>query len=166
MFLIINIGSTSVKTKLFDENLVAISQLSVDYSALINTVITTQLSDETAHHQTQAFTSVEDVLRFVFAQWQEHLQKQDITLTAVGHRIVHGGPVFHEVIVIDRNTLDDLAQLDAYAPLHNPINRLGITFAGEVFSMPIRLTQVNGLEYNQTHVRLPSNFARVSTSFS
>ena len=33
-------------------------------------------------------------------------------------------------------------------------------------TMPIRLAQVKDLEYNQTHVRLPSNFARVSTSFS
>ncbi len=134
MFLVINIGSTSVKTQLFDDNSIDLNQLNVDFSTLNNAVITTQFSDKSAQKQTYTFTSVEDLLRFVFAQWQAHLQKQDIRLTAVGHRIVHGGPVFHEVTAIDPDMLEEMAQLDTYAPLHNPINLLGIKIAGEVFS--------------------------------
>ncbi len=52
----------------------------------------------------------------------------------MGHCIVHRGPFFHEVTIIDPDTLENLTQIDAYAPLYNPINRLGITIAGEVFS--------------------------------
>ena len=133
MFLIVNIGSTSIKTRLFGANLIAKGQLYADYSVLTNTVLTSHFSSEVMHHQTQTFASVEDVIRFVFSQWQQHLQKQHIALMAIGHRIVHGGLDFNEVTVIDQDTMDDLAQLDTYASLHNPINRLGISIAAKSF---------------------------------
>ncbi len=137
MFLIINIGSTSVKTKLFDANLNVIGQLNADYSMLSKTVIKTQLTNKTAY-LTQAFTSVEDLLRFVFAKWRDYLQNQHITLNSVSHRIVHGGSAFHEITIVDNNTMEELIRLDSYAPLHNPVNRIGITIADEIFSKVIQ----------------------------
>jgi acetate kinase len=38
---------------------------------------------------------------------------------AVGHRIVHGGPRFHEPVVIDDAVTEGLRELSALAPLHN-----------------------------------------------
>ncbi|MEE9423987.1 MAG: acetate/propionate family kinase [Methylococcales bacterium] len=134
MLLIINIGSTSVKTRLFDTHLTVAGQLHADYTVLTNTVIAEQFLNVDSNEQVRAFDSVEAVLRFVFAEWQNFIDTQQIKLTAIGHRIVHGGPDFHEVTVIDQDTMGDLAQLDTYAPLHNPINRLGITIAGEILS--------------------------------
>ncbi len=134
MFLIINIGSTSVKTQLFDTNLTVVGQLHADYTVLTDTIISEQYSNTNLSVQDRVFDSVESVLRFVFARWQKFINTQQIKLTSIGHRIVHGGPDFHEVTVINRSTMDDLTQLDAYAPLHNPINRLGISIAGEIFS--------------------------------
>jgi acetate kinase len=134
MFLIINIGSTSVKTQLFDAELVVIGQLHADHTVLTNTVIAEQFLNIDASEQARRFDSVEAVLRFVFAQWQNLIDTQQIKLTAIGHRIVHGGSDLHEVAVIDEVSMENLTQLDAYAPLHNPINRLGINIAGEIFS--------------------------------
>lgn len=49
------------------------------------------------------------------------IERQDVgTLTAVGHRIVHGGIDFREPAVIDDRTLDQLHRLVALAPLHQP----------------------------------------------
>ncbi len=134
MFLILNIGSTSVKTQLFDTNLAVVGQLHADYTMLTNTVISEQFLTADMSAQDKAFDSVESVLRFVLAQWKNFIDAQQINLTAVGHRVVHGGSDFHKITVINRNTVEDLTRLDAYAPLHNPINRLGINIASEIFS--------------------------------
>jgi acetate kinase len=138
MFLIINIGSTSVKTQLLDTNLTVVGQLHADYTVLTDTIISEQYSDTNLSVQDRVFDSVESVLRFVFARWQKFIDAQQIQLTSIGHRIVHGGPDFHEVTVINRSTMENLTLLDAYAPLHNPINRLGVSIAGEIFSAIIQ----------------------------
>ena len=54
-------------------------------------------------------------------------------ISAVGHRVVHGGERFRQTTLLDPPTLHALADLDALAPLHNPVNRLGITTAMELF---------------------------------
>jgi acetate kinase len=41
-------------------------------------------------------------------------------IAAVGHRVVHGGDRFTEPVRIDDRVLDELDQLSALAPLHNP----------------------------------------------
>jgi acetate kinase len=46
-------------------------------------------------------------------------------LLAVAHRIVHGGGVYHQPIVLSHQHLDRLAQFNALAPLHQPHNLAG-----------------------------------------
>jgi acetate kinase len=48
------------------------------------------------------------------------------SLIAAGHRVVHGGGVFTEPVVIDAETLADIDALSALAPLHQPHNLAGI----------------------------------------
>ncbi len=48
---------------------------------------------------------------------------------AVGHRVVHGGEVFAEPVLIDDAVLDTLRRLIPLAPLHNPANIEGIEIA-------------------------------------
>lgn len=50
-------------------------------------------------------------------------------IVAVGHRVVHGGAVFHEPAVIDDTVLKELRRLSTLAPLHNPPNVVGIEVA-------------------------------------
>lgn len=40
----------------------------------------------------------------------------------VGHRVVHGGGVFHEPVKLNQNIINRLAKYNKLAPLHNPIN--------------------------------------------
>jgi acetate kinase len=50
-------------------------------------------------------------------------------LAAVGHRVVHGGPVFYRPTVITDRVVAELKQLSTLAPLHNPPALQGIEVA-------------------------------------
>jgi acetate kinase len=52
---------------------------------------------------------------------------------AVGHRVVHGGELFREPVLLTDDVLRRLKSLDPLAPLHNPANVLGIETAREVW---------------------------------
>ncbi len=50
-------------------------------------------------------------------------------ITAVGHRVVHGGARFTEAILIDDEVESGIEELSPLAPLHNPANLQGIRAA-------------------------------------
>jgi acetate kinase len=52
-----------------------------------------------------------------------------VGLTAVGHRVVHGGPRFSAPTVIDDAVVTAIEELIPLAPLHNPVNLAGIRVA-------------------------------------
>ena len=52
---------------------------------------------------------------------------------AVGHRVVHGGEVFHESAIITDEVLQGIEDCIELAPLHNPNNVKGVLAAREVF---------------------------------
>ena len=47
-------------------------------------------------------------------------------ITAVGHRVAHGGDRYADPVVIDDKVLKDIVDLAPLAPLHNPMHALGI----------------------------------------
>ncbi|MBP7654400.1 acetate kinase [Candidatus Dependentiae bacterium] len=53
-------------------------------------------------------------------------------VSAVGHRVVHGGEYYASSIVIDENVIKTIDELSELAPLHNPPNLAGILAAKEV----------------------------------
>jgi acetate kinase len=57
----------------------------------------------------------------------------DAGLTAVGHRVVHGGDRFADPALVDDDVLDAIRTLVPLAPLHNPANLEGIEVARRVF---------------------------------
>jgi acetate kinase len=52
--------------------------------------------------------------------WLRSTQK--IAPVAVGHRVVHGGPIYDRPIVVNRDVLARLEQYVSLAPLHQPFN--------------------------------------------
>ena len=52
-------------------------------------------------------------------------------VTAVGHRVVHGGDTFHSATVVDEAVEASIDALASLAPLHNPVNLAGIQTARE-----------------------------------
>ena len=47
-------------------------------------------------------------------------------IEGVGHRVVHGGDIYKDSVVIDDNVLSTIEELSPLAPLHNPANLVGI----------------------------------------
>ncbi|WP_238423445.1 acetate kinase [Gordonia sp. 'Campus'] len=53
-------------------------------------------------------------------------------LTAVGHRVVHGGRSFHEPTLVTPKVVSEIERISPLAPLHNPANLVGILAAQEL----------------------------------
>jgi len=60
-------------------------------------------------------------------------QLSDLTLTAVGHRVVQGGTRFTGPAVVDASVEQAIEEWSALAPLHNPANLAGIRAARRAF---------------------------------
>ncbi|MFD2174253.1 acetate/propionate family kinase [Rhodobacter lacus] len=54
-------------------------------------------------------------------------------VTAIGHRVVHGGAIFFGSVVVDDCVLQALRECATFAPLHNPANIVGIEEAQRAF---------------------------------
>ena len=54
-------------------------------------------------------------------------------ISAVGHRVVHGGETFREPTIIDEKVMEAIKENIPLAPLHNPPNLLGIEVAKTIF---------------------------------
>ncbi|MBM7643372.1 acetate kinase [Streptococcus loxodontisalivarius] len=62
---------------------------------------------------------LDDLIRFeIIAAYDE--------ITGVGHRVVAGGEIFKESVLIEGDVLAQIEELSALAPLHNPANAAGI----------------------------------------
>ncbi|MDD5149234.1 MAG: acetate kinase [Flavobacterium sp.] len=55
-------------------------------------------------------------------------------ISAVGHRVVHGGSNFTSTTIINKEVKDKIKQLFELAPLHNPANLEGINVATAIFN--------------------------------
>lgn len=129
--LVINCGSSSAKLALYAsptslqptltalaERLVSEPSSSIKIKGAINSVL--PLGDAATHRQAiQAFVKAAGDLIH--------------DLQGIGHRVVHGGEVFHQSTVITKDNLETLRPLSVLAPLHNPANIQGIELCQELF---------------------------------
>jgi len=71
------------------------------------------------------FAVIQESTRLLGEAFELHLHD----ITAVGHRVVHGGSKFASAVVITPTVIADIEALAIFAPLHNPINVEGIRLA-------------------------------------
>ena len=62
-------------------------------------------------------------------------------ITAVGHRVVHGGEKYSSPVVIDEQVLADIRSYAHLAPVHNPMHAVGIECCLEV--LPLSLIHIS-----------------------
>jgi len=111
--LVVNCGSSSVKLAIIDADGRRVDSLSVEgvgSSATLTTDGVTQPTDapDLATAIATAFTALERHGAALAA------------VTAVGHRIVHGGERYTGPTLVGDDTVDAIEALSRYAPLHNP----------------------------------------------
>jgi acetate kinase len=132
--LVVNCGSSSIKYQLIDAD----SEQSLA-KGLVERIgePEARLQHESSGGEAVRETALPDHeagLRAVldaFAQAGPSLA--DAGLTAVGHRVVHGGDRFANPALVDDAVLDAIRDLVPLAPLHNPANLEGIEVARRVF---------------------------------
>ena len=59
--------------------------------------------------------------------------KESSEISAIGHRVVHGGNTLTSTVEITEEIKDKIRSVFSLAPLHNPANLMGIEVAQEVF---------------------------------
>ena len=63
----------------------------------------------------------------------------DAKIDVVGHRVVHGGPVFAEPVTVDDDVIAQLTRYVPFAPLHQPHNLAGIHAARAAFPAALQV---------------------------
>jgi acetate kinase len=124
--LVVNAGSSSVKFQIFEHSPSATPQCLVKGQMDgIGTRPRLRAADGNGTalvDQTYRPSEIADGPAAIAAvgDWLRNTQK--LTLVAVGHRVVHGGPDYDRPILVDRDVLSRLEQYCPLAPLHQPNN--------------------------------------------
>ncbi|WP_119343113.1 acetate/propionate family kinase [Facilibium subflavum] len=121
--LILNCGSSSIKFSVFlQDNLKRVYTGLVDNINQENCHMSFEQDKMPLSHgdYARAFKAIEDKLR----QYKilSHIK-------SVGHRVVHGGNQFTRPVIVNNVVMKALTEIIPLAPLHNPANLQGITFA-------------------------------------
>lgn len=134
--LALNCGSSSVKYQLFDWKLMeVVAKGMVERVIIGDSFILHEVPGKEAYrcesdcpdHQ----VAIALIIRTLTDPVHGVVKKID-EISAVGHRVVHGGEKFTCSVFIDENVLDAVKEVQHLAPLHNPPNISGIEAAQAV----------------------------------
>lgn len=125
--LVINCGSSSVKLALYPNPAAIQPQITAIAQRLGSPEASLTIKGEVALKHQAAMSHKEALHAFINA-CSTHLQN----LNGIGHRIVHGGELFKESTLLDTEKLTALKQLSSLAPLHNPMNLMGVELCLEL----------------------------------
>ena len=127
--LVINCGSSSLKYQLFDmdnEEVLGkgiVERIGIDGSRIKHEVNGEKLvQDIVADNHTQAIEKVFEVI----TDEENGLVSSLDEITAIGHRVLHGGEELTESTLIDDHVKEVIKEYVKFGPLHNPANLMGI----------------------------------------
>ncbi|MFT6463742.1 acetate/propionate family kinase [Halopseudomonas sp.] len=131
LVLVINCGSSSIKFALRSE--LHASALLSGLAERLGSNQATLTWQSAQHKETIALVDGEHTtaMAALLPLIERHA---DHPLSAVGHRVVHGGEHFTGAQIIDQQVLDAIRANAPLAPLHNPANLIGIQAAMRVFN--------------------------------
>lgn len=126
--LAINAGSSTLKWKLFqmpEETVIA--EGLVDRLGLSDSVFTVKYGDGKKESTTGDIATADIAVDMLLKKLLElDIIKDYNEIQGVGHRIVAGGEIFSDSVLIDAAKLRQIDHLAEYAPLHNPAEADGI----------------------------------------
>jgi acetate kinase len=136
IILALNCGSSSVKYKLYSwEKKQTLTKGIVERVGINGSFISFEIPSKGEHklehdcpdHRTALKLIIDTLILGDSAVLRELSE-----ISAVGHRVVHGGEKFKSSVLIDDEVLEAIRSVQDLAPLHNPHNILGIEAAKEV----------------------------------
>ncbi|QQZ10611.1 acetate kinase [Heyndrickxia vini] len=123
----INAGSSSLKFQLFEmpEERV-ISKGLIERIGLANSIFTISVNDE-KYKEVMDIPNHEVAVKLLLEKLTELKIIESLNeIEGIGHRVVHGGEIFNDSVLITEEVVEQLIKLSDLAPLHNPANIIGI----------------------------------------
>lgn len=151
LILALNVGSSSVKSAVFDasagaERLVFAAAVTTQNDHLLGVV---SLSDGAPQKELIPGTGVDPAINWLL----ERVEREEIAgrVVAVGHRLVHGGLRFREPVWLTRDVLCELQELIPLAPDHLPVELAAVRQVNERWPH----TRASGAFDTAFHASLP-----------
>lgn len=132
LILTINGGSSSVKF-----SLISVEKQKTILHGLIERIsqpdCRLRLTD--LDHQASSDQLANATYQDAFLKIKEILKTNELLdqISAIGHRVVHGGHLFKGAVLINETVIEQIRSLIPLAPLHNPHNLAGIEFCQAAF---------------------------------
>ena len=139
--LVINTGSSSIKYQLFDmthkkilasgvaEKIGEGSSVLTHKRVLANGEKVRKIEEGMIADHQQGLNRIVDLL----IDPEHGVIREKSEISAVGHRVVHGGETFRSPTIIDEKVIEAIKENIPLAPLHNPPNLEGIEVARKIF---------------------------------
>lgn len=127
IILAINAGSSSLKFQVFemiDEQVIAKGL--IERIGLGNPIFTMTTNEERINIIEQVDNHEQAVILLMNMLIEKNVIHSLDEIQGVGHRVVHGGEVYSDSVLINEEVLRTLEELSELAPLHNPANITGI----------------------------------------
>ena len=134
--LVINCGSSSLKYQLIDmENETALAQGLVERIGIEGSVLTQKVEGRDKYIVKTPMNDHKEAIAIVLKALVDKengvIESMD-EISAVGHRVVHGGEKYSKSVLIDDEVKKSIEECYKLAPLHNPPNMIGIKACEEL----------------------------------
>lgn len=150
---VVNAGSSSLKYQLIDMETESVLAKGLCERIGVSGAITHIAADgRECKADTAMPTHTEAFEAVVYAMTKSDAKVIDSfdEISAIGHRIVQGGSIFSKSCLINPTVLDQIDELGALAPLHNPAHVLAIKACIKTFGEQIPQVAVFDTSFHQT----------------
>ena len=134
--LVINCGSSSLKYQLIDMSTEeSLAQGLVERIGIEGSVLTQKVEGRDKYIIKQPMADHKDAIKLVLEALVDPVHgviKSMDEISAVGHRVVHGGEKYNQSVVINDEVKAYIEECFKLAPLHNPANMIGINACEEL----------------------------------
>ena len=134
--LVINCGSSSLKYQLIDMSTEeCMVQGLVERIGIEGSVLTQKVEGKDKYVINKEIKNHKDAIKLVLEALIDPAHgviKSMEEISAVGHRVVHGGEKYSDSVLINDEVLQSIKDCIALAPLHNPPNIIGIEACKEL----------------------------------
>ena len=134
--LVLNCGSSSLKYQLIDMNTEeCMVQGLVERIGIEGSVLTQKVEGRDKYIINTEIKDHKEAIKLVLGALIDPIHgviKSMDEISAVGHRVVHGGEKYSDSVLIDDEVLKSIEECIVLAPLHNPPNLIGIEACKEL----------------------------------
>ena len=129
--LVVNGGSSSLKYRLFaGDDIRVVATGLIEKIGEATSLAQLEINGTHGVEQIKQEVAVADhgrAIASMLTMLQANGVLEDVSLLGgIGHRVVHGGEAFHQPVFINEQVIAGIEALIPLAPLHNPVNLMGI----------------------------------------